>query len=77
MTNQLRVPTAVAGIDPATACAEIDLAAFRANVATLQEHAGVPAMVVVKADGYGHGIFAVRSGGKGCRGQMAWRGHAY
>ena len=56
MTNQLRVPTAVAGIDPATACAEIDLAAFRANVATLQAHAGVPAMVVVKADGYGHGL---------------------
>jgi alanine racemase len=56
MTNQLRVPSAVAGIDPATACAEIDLAAFRANVATLQAHSGVPAMVVVKADGYGHGI---------------------
>jgi alanine racemase len=56
MTRQLRSPTAVAGIDPATACAEIDLAAFRANVATLQAHAGVPAMVVVKADGYGHGI---------------------
>ena len=51
MTNQLRVPTAVAGIDPATACAEIDLAAFRANVAALQAHSGVPAMVVVKADG--------------------------
>ena len=56
MTNQLRVPTTVAGIDPATACAEIDLAAFRANVAALQAHAGVPAMVVVKADGYGHGM---------------------
>ena len=56
MTSQLRLPTAVAGIDPATACAEIDLAAFRANVAALQVHAGVPAMVVVKADGYGHGI---------------------
>ena len=56
MTNQLRVPSAVAGIDPVTACAEIDLAAFRANVATLQTHSGVPAMVVVKADGYGHGI---------------------
>jgi alanine racemase len=56
MTNQLRVPSAVAGIDPATACAEIDLAAFRANVATLQAHSGVPAMVVVKADGYGHGM---------------------
>jgi alanine racemase len=56
MTNQLQVPAAVAGIDPATACAEIDLAAFRHNVATLQACAGVPAMVVVKADGYGHGI---------------------
>jgi alanine racemase len=56
MTNQLRVPSAVAGIDPATACAEIDLAAFRANVATLQAHSGVPAMVIVKADGYGHGM---------------------
>jgi alanine racemase len=56
MTNQLRLPAAVAGIDPATACAEIDLAAFRHNVATLQACAGVPAMVVVKADGYGHGI---------------------
>jgi alanine racemase len=56
MTNQLRAPTAVAGIDPATACAEIDLAAFRANVATLEAHSGVPAMVVVKADGYGHGM---------------------
>jgi alanine racemase len=56
VTNQLRIPSAVAGIDPATASAEIDLAAFRANVVTLQAHAGVPAMVVVKADGYGHGI---------------------
>jgi alanine racemase len=56
MTNQLRPAAAVAGIYPVTACAEIDLAAFRANVAALQAHAGVPAMVVVKADGYGHGI---------------------
>jgi alanine racemase len=56
MTNQLQPTAAVAGIYPVTACAEIDLAAFRANVATLQAHAGVPAMVVVKADGYGHGI---------------------
>jgi alanine racemase len=54
--SQLRGYTAVAGIDPATACAEIDLAAFRSNVATLKAHAGVAAMVVVKADGYGHGI---------------------
>ena len=56
MINQLRPAAAVAGIYPATACAEIDLAAFRANVVALQAHAGVPAMVVVKADGYGHGI---------------------
>jgi alanine racemase len=48
----------VSGIDPSTACAEIDLAAFRSNVATLKAHAGVPAMVVVKADGYGHGMLA-------------------
>jgi alanine racemase len=54
--SQLRAPTAMAGINPATACAEIDLAAFRSNVATLKAHAGVPVMVVVKADGYGHGI---------------------
>ena len=56
MTSQLRLPSRVAGIDPATACAEIDLAAFRANVANIQAFAGVPAVVVVKADGYGHGI---------------------
>jgi alanine racemase len=56
MTSQLRLPSRVAGIDPATACAEIDLATFRANVANLQAFAGVPAVVVVKADGYGHGI---------------------
>ena len=58
MISQLRAPTAVAGIDPATASAEIDLAAFRSNVAALKEHAGAPVMVVVKADGYGHGILA-------------------
>ena len=58
MISQLRAPAAVAGIDPATASAEIDMAAFRSNVAALKEHAGVPVMVVVKADGYGHGILA-------------------
>ena len=56
MISQLRAPAAVAGIDPATASAEIDMAAFRSNVAALKEHAGVPVMIVVKADGYGHGI---------------------
>ncbi|HEY6684776.1 MAG TPA: alanine racemase [Propionibacteriaceae bacterium] len=58
MISQLRAPAAVAGIDPATASAEIDMAAFRSNVGALKEHAGVPVMVVVKADGYGHGILA-------------------
>ena len=58
MISQLRAPAAVAGIDPATASAEIDMAAFRSNVAALKEHAGVPVMIVVKADGYGHGILA-------------------
>ena len=47
------------GIDPVTASAEIDLAAFRANVATLAAHVGDAAlMVVVKADAYGHGARA-------------------
>jgi alanine racemase len=56
VSSQLRAATPAAGIDPATACAEIDLAAFRSNVVNLKAHAGVAAMVVVKADGYGHGI---------------------
>ena len=56
MSSQVRTPAAKSGIDPATACAEIDLAAFRSNVSTLQRHAGVAVMVVVKADGYGHGM---------------------
>jgi alanine racemase len=43
----------------ATARAEIDLAAFRANVAALKAHVGsAELMVVVKADGYGHGMLA-------------------
>ena len=46
-------------IDPSTARAEIDLAAFRANLAALQAHIGsVELMVVVKAEGYGHGMVA-------------------
>lgn len=44
-------------IDPATARADIDLDAFRANLAALQALAGDAAlMVVVKADAYGHGM---------------------
>lgn len=44
-------------IDPATASADVDLGAFRANLGTLAGHApGAAVMVVVKADGYGHGM---------------------
>jgi alanine racemase len=47
----------IALIDPGTACAEIDLAAFRDNVRTIAELVGdAQVMVVVKADGYGHGM---------------------
>jgi alanine racemase len=47
------------GIDPATARAEIDLAAFRANLVAIRRHVGESRlMVVVKADGYGHGMLA-------------------
>lgn len=50
---------ALPGIDPATASADIDLAAFRANVAALAAHVGRAAlMIVVKADAYGHGMVA-------------------
>jgi alanine racemase len=55
-------------IDPATASADIDLAALRSNVAKLRRLVR-PAqlMVVVKADGYGHGMVpcarAARSAG--------------
>ncbi len=51
-------PTAAAGlIAPATARAEIDLAAFRANLAELAAVAdGAQLMVVVKANAYGHGL---------------------
>ncbi|GAB2588373.1 alanine racemase [Microlunatus antarcticus] len=52
-------PAASPGLDPVTASAEIDLAAFRENVATLAAHVGPAAlMVVVKADAYGHGTVA-------------------
>jgi len=44
-------------IDPVTASAEIDLAALRANVTAIRDLvAPVQVMVVVKADGYGHGM---------------------
>jgi alanine racemase len=49
----------VTGIHPTTARAEIDLSAFRANLAAISEHVGdAELMVVVKADGYGHGLLS-------------------
>lgn len=47
-------------MDQQTASADIDLAAIRSNVATLRELVAPAAvMVVVKADGYGHGMVPV------------------
>lgn len=44
---------------PQTACAVVDLDAYVANIAALERHVGTAkVMVVVKADGYGHGMVA-------------------
>lgn len=44
-------------IDPRTASAVVDLDAFATNIETIRGHvAPVAVMVVVKADGYGHGM---------------------
>ncbi len=46
-------------IDPSTASAIIDLDAYQANIAAIQELIGdSQLMCVVKADGYGHGMLA-------------------
>ena len=57
--------------------ARIDLAAIRDNVAALAGHAagGAQVMVVVKADGYGHGL--VPSAQAAVRGGAAWLGVAF
>lgn len=67
--------TTFAGIDPRTASADIDLAAFAANIAALRAQIGsAELMVVVKADGYGHGMIecarAARAAG------VSWLGAA-
>jgi alanine racemase len=55
--------------------ARIDLAAIRANVATLRERAGQAAvMAVVKADGYGHGMLP--SARAALEGGASWLGVA-
>ena len=64
------------GADPATASADIDLAAFRANVAALRTHVGAAElMVVVKADGYGHGMLVC--GREARHAGAAWLGVAF
>jgi len=51
-------PALAAGIDPDTAAAVVDLDAFTRNLRRLEDHVGVPIMVVVKAEAYGHGMIA-------------------
>ncbi len=59
MTSQQSVGRPAAAINDATASADVDLAAFRSNIQALRAHVGrVAVMVVVKADGYGHGMLA-------------------
>ena len=53
--------------------ARIDVGAIARNVAAIRAHAGgVPAMVIVKANGYGHG--AVESARAGLEGGATWLG---
>jgi alanine racemase len=55
--------------------ARIDLAAIRANVATLKQRAGAASvMAVVKADGYGHGV--IESARAALAGGAGWLGAA-
>ncbi len=62
-------------IDPVTASAEIDLAAFRTNIEVLTAVAdGAQVMVVVKADAYGHGMLACADAAR--RAGVPWLGVA-
>lgn len=62
-------------IAPTTASAEIDLHAFRANIAALAAVAdGAQVMVVVKADAYGHGMLACARAARQAR--ATWLGAA-
>lgn len=49
----------MATVKTSRAIAEINLRAIEQNVTVLKARAGVPVMVVVKADGYGHGAVPV------------------
>ena len=57
------------------ATAQVDLGAVEHNVQRLREVAGVPVMVVVKADGYGHGAVPVALAAKNAGAE--WLGVAY
>ena len=68
MLRELIMVDRAPGIAAETASAVIDLGAFRRNIQRLRDHVGtMPIMVVVKADGYGHGMIdcarAARSAG--------------
>jgi alanine racemase len=64
-----------AGIDPDTASAVVDLGAFRRNIDRLRSHlGGVPIMVVVKAEAYGHGLIACAAAAR--RAGIEWLGVA-
>ena len=63
-------------VGPARACAEIDLAAYAANVHTLQQRIGsVALMCVVKADAYGHGAVPIARAARAAG--AAWLGVAF
>lgn len=67
--------SAGAAIDPHTASAVIDLAAFRANVAAVAATvAPAQVMMVVKADAYGHGMVACAAAAR--EAGVAWLGVA-
>lgn len=55
--NEFAVGQGRAGIAAQTASAVVDLGAFSRNIGRLRDHVGgMPVMVVVKADAYGHGM---------------------
>ncbi len=54
----------------------IDLDAVRHNVRVLREVAGVPLIVVVKADAYGHGMVPVARAAREAGAELARLRHA-
>ncbi|HET9873758.1 MAG TPA: alanine racemase [Propionibacteriaceae bacterium] len=65
----------VVGIDPQTARVTVDLGAFQRNVRVLRQHVTpTELMIVVKADGYGHGMVACARAARACG--VSWLGVA-